>query len=428
MARATESTRSTGTAAGRLALLALLAIAACHPRPPSPATATRAAAPLILISIDGFRWDYLERDRPPNLLRLARRGTRAEALIPAFPTKTFPNHYTIVTGLEPDHHGIIANRFHDPLGGRWFRLDDRAAVADASWWGGEPLWVTAERAGLPTAPLFWPGSEAAIGGLRPAYWRPYSRAFTAAERIAQLLAWLDRPPAERPLFLTLYFEDVDDAGHRFGPEAPQTGDAVRAVDRLLGRLLAGLEQRRLLDRAHLLVVSDHGMAATHLERRIVLADYLDLDEVTISGSSPFALLAPAAGRDEAVYDALRHAHPHLQVYRRQEIPAHLRLGTHPRVPAILALADEGWHLLRERSDVERVRRGLGDGVHGGNHGYDRTLASMRGLLVAHGPAIARGRRVAAVENRHLYPLMCRLLGLRPAPNDGDLEAVRELLR
>ncbi|HVS04339.1 MAG TPA: ectonucleotide pyrophosphatase/phosphodiesterase [Thermoanaerobaculia bacterium] len=406
-----------------LLLLALLAVAAgCRGlHPPPRAAAPAPSATVLLVSIDGFRWDYLDLYQPPTLQRLAREGVRAERLIPSFPTKTFPNHYTLVTGLYPAHHGVIANNMYDPLLDARFAMSDRGAVGDGRWWGGVPLWVTAERRGLPTAPMFWPGSEAAIQGVRPRYWQPFDHHMPGAARVEQVLAWLDLPPGERPAFLTLYFSDVDSAGHDFDPVSPQVAAAVGEVDRHLGALVAGLEARGIYDEVDLVVVSDHGMSDTSAERVVVLDEWIDLDDVRIVDLNPVAMLAPLEGRGERVYDALRRA-PGLTVYRQGEVPPELHFSGHRRIPEILALAEDGWSIATRSGLEARPHR-----FDGGNHGYDPRLPSMHALFVARGPHFVAGAVVPPFESVHVYELMAAILGLEPAPNDGDLGVVRQLL-
>ncbi|QXD16548.1 ectonucleotide pyrophosphatase/phosphodiesterase [Rhodocaloribacter litoris] len=407
----------------RLALLPALLftgllLTGCRAERPQPPA-------LLLISLDGFRYDYLERYDAPTLRRLAREGVHAaDGMQVAFPTKTFPNHYTTVTGLYPEHHGIVANNMYDPAMDAWFSLSNREAVEDARWWGGEPLWVTAEKQGLRSATYFWPGSEAAIRGVRPTYWKRYDSRVPGPERVDTVLAWLDLPAGRRPAFITLYFSDVDGAGHRYGPDAPETAEAVARVDGYLARLVAGLEARDLYDRVNLIVLSDHGMTATGPERVIALDDYIDPDDLTIVDRDPVLMARPKAGRFEAVYAALKDAHPHLHVYRREETPARWHFRAHPRIPDLIAVADEGWRIVTERARAEADP----DRLRGGSHGYDNALPSMHALFVAHGPAFRQGLTVAPFENVHLYALMAHVLGLRPAPNDGTLDAVRHLLR
>ncbi len=404
------------------ALLACLALpTGCRPLPPAP----DAPVPLLLISLDGFRPDYLERYEAPTLRRLAGAGVFVpKGMQPAFPSKTFPNHYTLVTGLYPAHHGIIANTMYDPGMDAWFSLSNRDAVADGRWWGGEPLWVTAEKQGLRAGTYFWPGTEAEIGGVRPSFWKPFDDAVPGAERVDTLLAWLDLPPGRRPTFLTLYFSDVDTEGHRHGPDSEETARAVRTVDGYLARLVDGLKARGLYNRVNLIIVADHGMAPTDPDHVVAIDDYLDMDDVVVTERSPVLMLRPKPGREAAVYAALKGAHPHLQVYRRDALPARWHFDGNPRIPPIIAVADEGWRITTDRPWYAQHRNRFA----GGDHGYDNAVPSMSALFVAHGPGFRQGLRVDPFANIHLYTLMAHLLGLTPAPNDGDFDAVRHLLR
>jgi predicted AlkP superfamily pyrophosphatase or phosphodiesterase len=388
---------------------------------PGPVAPPREA--VLLVSIDGFRADYLERPQARQLRRLATEGVRARWLTSVFPSKTFPNHYSIVTGLYPEHHGIVSNTMLDTAAGRWFRIDDTLAVRDSRWWGGEPIWVTAVKQGRRSATFFWPGSEAAIEGIRPTWWKRYDSRVRNATRVRQVLDWLSAPAEQAPAVVTLYFSDVDHAGHEFGPDAPQTDSAIARVDTAIGRLLAGLDQRGLAARVDLIVVSDHGMAPVSAKRTVFLDDYIDLSDVTIVESSPVAALIPRAGREAEVYRRLRNANPHLTVYRKDETPPRWHYRESPRIPPILAVAEEGW--LISTHDRRGARR---RSVERGTHGYDPELRSMHALFIARGPVFRRGATVPPFTNVHLYPLMAHILGLRPAPNDGSLDSVRAVLR
>ena len=381
---------------------------------------------VILISFDGWRWDYQTHIPAPNLQRLIARGVRAEALIPAFPSKTFPNHYTIVTGLYPGHHGIVANNIRDAATGRMFTLGSRREIEDPMWWGGEPIWVTAERHGVATAPFFWPGSEAPIHGTRPRYWEPYNENLAGPARVERVLKWLDLPANERPRFASLYFEDVDTAGHDSGPDSQAVRDAVRRADGYLGQLLGGLERRGILDRINIVVVSDHGMSATTSSRVVVVDDYISLDDVVISDINPTLGIFPKAGKEETVYRALANAHPRLKVYRREQTPAHWHYRDHPRIPPIVGVVDDGWQVIQRISLKDLIARAARTG--GGQHGYDPRNRSMHALFVAAGPAFKQGAAVRAFENVHVYNALAEILGVPPAKNDGDPAVARRLLR
>jgi len=409
---------------GVLAALTLAGSGCTHRLDPQsqPETHERAPAPVILISFDGFRWDYPDRGVSPNLAALERRGVRAEGLIPSFPSKTFPNHYTLVTGLVPDHHGIVANTMWDPGFESAFGLGKREEVADARWWGGEPVWVTAERQGLTTAPFFWPGSEAAIGGIRPTHWMPYREEMPAEERVDRVLELLDLPAAERPVFLTIYFSVTDDVGHRYGPGSRQMDDAIHSVDSSLGRLIDGLTARHMAERVNVIVVSDHGMIETSRDRVIFIDDYVDIEVARVVDWNPVLAVWPDDAHRDRVYRALENAHPALAVYRRGEIPPHLLYGSNPRTPPILGIAAPGWTI-----STHAYFDAHPESADGGNHGYDSEARGMQGVFIAAGPAFRRGVRVPPFRNVHVYPLLMEVLGLPARPGDGNLAEVSGLL-
>ena len=367
---------------------------------------------LILVSFDGWRWDYLDRFEAPHLKALAARGVRSEGLIPSYPTLTFPNHYTLVTGLTPDRHGIVSNAMFDPaIGPDRFTMSSVTAK-DPRWWGGEPIWTTAIRQGRKSAAMFWPGSEAIF----PTYWKPFDDALPNPERVAQVLEWLDLPAADRPSFLTLYFSDTDTAGHRAGPDSALVRTAARRADEALGLVLAGIEQRGLGDRTTIVVVSDHGMIATSSERVIALSDYVSPGQVEVLDSGGGLALNPRGGATvEQIYQQLAGKHPSLAIYRREQAPAWLRYGSHPRVPALLGVVEAGWTVTVNRSPAPSPVPARIAGAHG----YDPRYRDMHGLFVAAGPRIRRGYVAPEFSNIHVYAFLCEALGLRPAANDGD---------
>lgn len=401
-------------------LWAVLFLAACA----TPAPKQGGYSPLILISIDGFRADYLDRGLTPNLAALAAGGVRAQAMRPAFPSLTFPNHYTLVTGLYPDHHGIVNNRFTDPVSGKKFVYKDIHTTSDPMWWGGEPIWIGAERQGKRAATMFWPGSDVAIDGVRPDYWKPFDGKVSADARVAQVLAWLDLPVAQRPDFVTLYFDAVDHVGHDHGPDSPEVNDAIAATDRALGHLLAGLRQRGLADKANLVVVSDHGMVSTaNGTHTIVLDDTVDVRDLQIHNLGLLATFAAKPGHEASVDKALLAPHEHMRCWKKGEVPARLHYGSNPRIPPLLCLADPGW-LIWTREFVDRP----GFFVSKGEHGYDNADPHMAALFIAHGPAFKHGIVVPEFDNVDVYPLLTRVLGIRPAPNDGNPATANEILR
>ena len=377
----------------------------------------RASAPhaVLLVSIDGLRADEVGSGRMPTLDRLAAAGVQADWMTPSYPTLTFPNHYTLVTGLRPDHHGIVNNTMHDPVLGK-FSLGRQEAVEDPRWWAaGEPLWVTLQNQGGIAATMFWPGSEAAIAGQHPRYWHPFDAKVTAAQRVDQVLTWLDLPDAQRPGFITLYFDHVDHAAHVDGPHSAGTHEAMREVDAALQRLLAGLDVRGLRERIDLVVVSDHGMAEIPGGHAIVLDDFIATEAFDVVTLGAAAGLEPAVG-DARAADALLGRHDHFACWRKHELPPRWHYGTHPRIPSILCQADVGWELTtRERKRPE-------SGVHG-RHGFAPESVDMRAVFIAIGPDFATGKQVAAFDNVDVYPLLTGLLAVPAQANDGDLESL-----
>ncbi len=378
---------------------------------------------VILVSFDGFRWDYPEKTETPNLDLLEAEGVRAEGLIPVFPSKTFPNHYTLVTGLYAEHHGIVANNMLDPSTGARFSLGDRSQVEDGRWWGGEPIWVTLAKQGRKSGTLFWPGSEAEIQGYRPTYWSRFDGSVSYDQRVARALSWLDLPDRDRPAFVSLYFSATDHAGHDHGPDSDEAMEAIRRLDATLGKLLEGLRIRGLFDSVNVIVVSDHGMATCDPERVVFLDDCVQLGRANVIDWNPVAAMRPADRDLEAVYRGLVNCNPHLRVYRKQEIPERFHYRDNPRIPPIVALADEGW-VIESRDHFEKSGRK----VALGNHGYDNQLKSMWGVFFARGPAFPRGKRFGPLPNVDVYSLMTRILGVQPAPNDGDPQVVDAILR
>lgn len=402
-----------------LCCLTLAFSAGCATTPRSSAKPT----PLLLVSIDAYRADYLDRGLTPTLAMLAQGGVHT-AMQPSFPSLTFPNHYALVTGLRPDHNGIVNNTMYDAQLGK-FSLGNRKAVSDGRWWAeGTPLWETADRHGLRTATMFWPGSEADIHGHHPDYWKPYDGALTPTQRVDQVLAWLDLPADQRPTFLTLYFDAVDHAGHRYGPDSPQVNQALRETDQALARLVAGLKQRGLFDHMNLIVLADHGMASTPLDHSVLIEHQLDLDNVQVVSLGVLAGFNPKPGHDfQAIEAKMEQPHPHMQCWDKSRVPARLAYGHNPRVPQLLCLADVGWRITT--ADYLASHKGH---VSLGEHGYDNAAPQMQALFVAHGPAFRDGVTVPPFPNVDVYPLMAHLLDVPAQPNDGDYRAVENMLQ
>ena len=375
---------------------------------------------VVLVSLDGFRWDYAKRDGATHLLALGKKGVWApEGMIPSFPSLTFPNHFTIVTGLYPEHHGLVANSFYDPAKNARYAISDPAAVTDGSWYSGTPLWSLAESQGMRTACFFWPGSEAKIAGYQPSYYLHFDNKIDDNARIEQVVAWLRLPPADRPHFITLYYNEPDHSGHEYGPDAPETKAAVVKVDKLMGKLKEGLDATRLpID---LVVVSDHGMAK-------VQGDWITLDTFTdLTGfETAGALLYAKSDEDAArVYNQLKKASSQFVVYRRKDFPAELDYRDNPRTgdPIVLPL---GPYVFRAHVPAA----GKPDNPPpAGMHGYDpHKMPEMKASFFAAGPDILPGHTVRPFENVNLYPWLAHMLGLNAPKSDGSLNVLAGTLR
>lgn len=376
---------------------------------------------LVLVSLDGFRADYLDRYPTPTLERFAREGARAEAMIPIFPTKTYPTHYTVATGLYAEHHGIVGNRFWDAERGVGYSINDRSTVEDGSWYRGEPIWVTAERQGMVSACFYFIGSEAAVRGIRPTYWHRYDASTPNEARVDGVLEWLSMSAEQRPHVITLYLSDLDDAGHAEGPYSERAREAVSRVDAMLGRLLEGIAALPHGDRVTVVVTSDHGMMRAERTRAQVL-DTAVFRGIRVNEWGPYASLvvdeggAPRAAR---LRDSLAAVLPEADVWLREDIPARFHYREDPRIGDLLVLAFPGATI------VAPDRLPTRDGF---THGWDNRAPEMAAVFLARGPRIRPGARVGAFESVSVYPLMTELLGLEPNPDiDGRLEPVSPIL-
>ena len=409
-----------------LAIAATLALTSCASTPSTaPTTAASATVPtqppkLVLVSIDGLRADMLDKGITPNLSRIVQEGVRAQYMTPSYPSLTFPNHYTIVTGLRPDHHGIVHNSMHeDELGS--FKLSMREAVTDSRWWGGEPIWVGAEKAGLRTAIWSWPGSEAAIQGMRPTQWRIYDGSVPLPDRVDEVLGWVARDDAQAPRLVTLYMENVDHEGHQHGPNSPEYAAAVQDADAAVGRLLDGLQARGIAGSTNVIVVSDHGMALVPEGNTIAVEDMVApalAKDVSVGQSVGFA---PLPGKEAQAKKVLLGAHAQYDCWTRETLPARWEYGSNPRIPPIICQMHEGWNAMRR----DRIQEKSGER---GSHGYDNALPSMRAVFIARGPSFKQGETLPGFDNVDVYPLLTRLLGIPAAPNDGNPQTLLPALK
>lgn len=371
----------------------------------------------LIISLDGFRWDYPQMYHTPFFDRLGQEGVQA-VMQPSFPSKTFPNHYTLATGLVPDHHGLIDNKFYDKKSGLIYSIGDSKTKSDPRFYGGEPIWITAQRQGLKSGVVYWPGSDVAIKGTYPTYYKDYEKKplLTFSERIAEIERLVKLPENERPALIMAYFEEPDHSGHHYGPTSPETRKAVETMDVLLGQLYNDLRALPDGKDINFIVTSDHGMTTTKPERIIHLSDYLKKEwTVRIMPSLP-TLIYPAKGCTDKILNALKNV-PHLRVWKKTEVPAYLHYGSNANIADIVALPDPGWVI----SDYNTVIPG--------NHGYDPQVSDMHVMFRAAGPDFKQGYTMPhPFRNVNVYSLLAHLLGVTPAPNDGNLSDVQELLK
>ena len=405
----------------RAASLALiLCIAAC-------ATPTRHATPdtVVLVSVDGLRPTDVSASKMPVLHALGERAVRADGMRPSFPSLTFPNHYALVTGLRPDRHGIVHNTMRDDtLGG--FRTSDRDSLARGGWWGGTPVWVSVQRSGMNSATMFWPGSEAEIQGVRPWQWRPYQDHTRAADSVAQVRAWLSITGSERPRFVTMYLDQVDEASHEYGPDSVQADAARSEVDAAIALLLDFLRSSGRADTTNVIVVSDHGFAAVPGGQAISTADMAPEDVAEAISDGQVIGFVPRPGKTGDAERLLLGEHAHYSCWRKQDMPGRWHYGTHPRVPAIVCQMRPGWDALWPRKQAWLSQHRPHD--QRGSHGYDPDLPQMRATFIASGPAFVPGTRLPVFDNVDVYPLLMRLLQLPAEPNDGDIAPLLPALR
>ena len=368
------------------------------------------STPLILISIDGFRWDYFDKVETPNFDQLIANGSKADGLKTSYPSKTFPNHISIVTGNYPSNHGIISNYFYDADFDEYFYIGAGSTAAqDGKWIDAEPIWVTIEKQAKRAMIMFWPMSDAEIMGIRPSKYYVYNEDPTNLDRMDQILSWLLHTGNARPSFLASYFSVVDSKGHSYGPDGDETIEAIRVVDKAIGHLINGLEAQNILNEVNIMIVSDHGMTETPDTKVINIADYINLDDVVTVGGGPFMEIRPNEGKLESVYQALQNI-DNTQVFKKEDIPDKFNYKNNNRIEPILLLADEHWSIMTPgRTPIA------------GSHGYDPDYQSMNGIFIAHGPAFKSGFSGPEIHNIHLYEMMCKILGVVPANNDGSLD-------
>jgi predicted AlkP superfamily pyrophosphatase or phosphodiesterase len=376
------------------------------------------------VSIDGFGANFLPRYETPVLDGIAADGVVADALVPVYPTLTFPNHYSIATGLYPINHRLVGNRFLSEDRSRSYSLKDRQAVGDGNWYGGQPVWVAAERQGMVSAAYFFVGTEAEIGGVRPTHWNAYNPSVSGEDRVARVLEWLALPEERRPHFVTLYFEHVDEATHRYGVGSPQSLVAISNVEGWLQQLRDGIAALPVAGRVYLLIVSDHGQAGyRRTDSTFVIDEATRLDDVRAIDHGAVTFLyfdEPNVVRANVICELINETWRHGQAVVPGGAPAAWMLRDDALLPDVIAQADPGYSVMSSRSaDV---------GLSAGDHGWTPDFRDMHGIFLATGPRLPAGERIGAISAVDVYPLIMTILGLETAgPIDGDPAKLLPLL-
>ena len=372
----------------------------------------------VIISLDGLRWDYLDTYDVPFMQQLAREGVKA-VMQPSFPSKTFPNHYTLATGLTPDHHGIITNTFWDRERGVEFSLGNKDTRSKGYYYGGDPVWLTAKHQGVKTATVFWVGSDVAIQGEHPTYWLDYqTQQLDYPGRVDEIIRLLSMPEKERPHLVMAYFEEPDRSGHNYGPMNRMTRRALEDMDRLLSLMWTRIQMLPIGSQVNLIITGDHGMTSVDPKR------FVDIDDVLpkhwyerFCNDYPTLIYASAPQYVDSICDALQHV-DHIRAWKKADIPAYLGYGTNKNMGDVVVLPDVGWLFADKPSKKQR-----------GSHGFDHTAADMQVGFRAVGPDFKVGyEKPDRFRNVCIYPLLCYLLGVTPSPNDGNLDEVADMLR
>jgi len=371
---------------------------------------------VILISLDGFRWDYSLRNITPHLDKMKEDGVNAMSLRPTFPSSTFPNHYSIITGMYTENHGLISNGIWDPFTGERFSMGTK----ESKWFLGEAFWETAKRNGIKTASFFWPGSEMDLDYRRPDYFQPYSDDKDYLERVDTVAYWLQLPPAERPHFITLYFHDTDKYGHRYGPNSPEVNVSIARLDSLIGELYMRLDNMGMIDSVNVIVTSDHGMTEVSNDRVINIAGILSEHDCKLWGGGTMMSIECDEDVREQVYQTLLNNRNHYRVFLKENIPSLYHYSKHPFIPDLMIFSDMGWSL----SKKDTLRRSSG-----GSHGFEKDHTDMHGTFIASGPHFKKGYKTGTVWNIDIVPLLCEIYGIEPRSNiDGKLERIEFLLK
>ena len=377
---------------------------------------------VLLISFDGFRADYIDWYDTPNFDQIKLNGVKAKSLKPVFPTKTFPNHYSIATGMYVENHGLIGNQFFDKKLNEFYQTKDREKVEDKRFYGGEPIWSTAEKQGLKTASYFWVGSEAQAGGHYPSIWKKYDQKQSFDARIDSVIKWFEKTIKNRPRLVMLYFHEPDNTGQKYGPRSKENKLMVESVDRTIGNILNKLKTLTIYKKLNVILVSDHGMTEIDKTKKIVLSKYIDTKKIKMEGSGAYTLLYSDENNEiEKSYLKLKQL-SNIDVYKKENIPDKWRFKRHHRIKDILIVAKEGWTILKDNLEGSYYFYSKAA------HGYDNDLQSMQAIFFAQGPAFKKDYTISSINNIDIYPLIAHILNIKSYHEiDGKLENVINLL-
>ena len=367
---------------------------------------------VVVLSMDGFRSDYPAKAHTPTLDSLADVGVRS-AFRPCYPSVTFPNHYSMATGLHPDHHGLVNNFFYDAQADSVYRMGNN----DPQFYGGEPVWNTAERQGVRSAAYYWVGSEVPLPGGQPSIWKPFDKSVSFSSRADSVIAWLKLPEKIRPHLVMWYMEEPDGTGHNCTPDSSATLAVVEELDKVLAHFFTEARQLDIFNKIDFIILSDHGMATYYPENYVNLNDYLPRDSFDYVVDGVPTLLYPKKSYLGSAYAILQTV-PNITVWKKDEIPARYVYGTNPRIGDLVVTPNIGTYVQFREKSHPRL---------GGAHGYDNFAPEMEAIFYASGPSFKKHAEAPAMANVNLYLLIAHLLDLEPAPNDGDSAVVNRLL-
>lgn len=382
-----------------------------------------------MVSFDGFRHDYVEKYNTPNIKEFIKQGAAAEVMRPSFPSKTFPNHYTLVTGLYPGNHGLVDNTFYDKGRDTFYSIRQRAKVEDSYYYGGLPLWQLVQQNGMKSASYFWVGSEARIEGEFPSYYHRFDDTVPHKNRVNAVFDWLKLPEAERPHLMTIYFSMVDTQGHEYGPNGQKTKEAVMEADSLVGMLVEGLKKIDLP--VNVILVADHGMYEMQnkpeyfIYQEDILAGLPKDDFIFVNNMTHANIFVKNKAKEDSIYNVIKARESHFKVYKKAEIPAKLNFNTHPRIGDLFFVVEPAYSIYSKESLAKKPETRAVWGVHG----FDPSITpEMGAIFYAKGPNIKAGVKIPAFDNIHVYPFVAAILGITPPKVDGDIKVLEGILK